>query len=44
MSLLKTYGPVVHFNLIGRSYILLNDPDDIKVSTYIVYYINVIVK
>lgn len=28
----KSYGPVVHLNLAGHSYVLLNDPDDIKVS------------
>lgn len=28
---IKDYGPVVHFNLSGRSYVFLTDPDDIKV-------------
>nr|BAH72200.1 ACYPI003803 [Acyrthosiphon pisum] len=30
-DLFKENGPVVHFNLSGRSYVLLNDPDDLKV-------------
>lgn len=29
-GLLKDNGPLVHFNLAGRSYVLLNDPEDIK--------------
>lgn len=31
MELVRKFGPVIHFNLSGRSYVLLNDPDDIKV-------------
>lgn len=38
MDLTKTNGPVVHFNLSGRSYVFLNDPDDLKVSDWIIYY------
>nr|DAD54421.1 TPA_exp: cytochrome P450 enzyme 26 [Aphis glycines] len=30
-DLIRTIGPVVHFNLSGRSYVLLNDPDDLKI-------------
>ncbi|XP_015368249.1 PREDICTED: cytochrome P450 4C1-like [Diuraphis noxia] len=30
-SILKQYGPLVHFHVLGHSYVLLNDPDDIKV-------------
>ncbi|KAL5234003.1 hypothetical protein ACI65C_001413 [Semiaphis heraclei] len=31
MDLTRTNGPVIHFNLSGRSYVLLNDPDDLKI-------------
>nr|WOV89632.1 cytochrome P450 CYP4CJ4 [Rhopalosiphum padi] len=30
-ELARNNGPVVHFNLSGRSYVLLNNPDDIKI-------------
>ncbi|XP_025204847.1 cytochrome P450 4C1-like isoform X2 [Melanaphis sacchari] len=30
-DVIKKNGPVVHLNLSGRSYVLLNDPDDLKV-------------
>lgn len=33
MDLIRKYGPVVHFNLFDRSHVLLNDPDDLKVSS-----------
>ncbi|VVC32803.1 Hypothetical protein CINCED_3A011220 [Cinara cedri] len=29
-KVLKQYGPMVYMNVLGRSYVLLNDPDDIK--------------
>lgn len=34
MDLVHNKGPIVHFNIAGRSYILLKDPDDIKVSVH----------
>lgn len=38
----KKHGPVVHLNLAGKSYVLLNDPEDIKVSlTTMKRYVNV---
>jgi len=30
-NLFKIYGPVVHVNLAGHSYVLLNDPEDIQI-------------
>jgi len=30
-ELARNNGPVVHFNVLGRSYVLLNNPDDIKI-------------
>ncbi|KAL5235096.1 hypothetical protein ACI65C_002506 [Semiaphis heraclei] len=30
-GILKQYGSLVHFQVLGNSYVLLNDPDDIKV-------------
>lgn len=35
MELVRKNGPVIHLNLLGRSYVLLHDPDDIKVSQLI---------
>jgi cytochrome P450 family 4 subfamily V len=32
MELMHNKGPIVHFNIAGRSYVLLKDPDDLKVS------------
>jgi len=32
-KILKQYGPMVHMNVLGHSYVLLNDPEDIKVFT-----------
>lgn len=32
LETVKENGPIVHFKLLGRHYVLLNDPDDIKVS------------
>lgn len=32
MNLIHNEGPIVHFNIAGRSYVLLKDPDDLKVS------------
>jgi len=29
-KILKEYGPMVHMNVLGHSYVLLNDPEDIK--------------
>lgn len=33
MEVTHDKGPVIHFNIAGRAYVILNDPDDIKVST-----------
>ncbi|XP_025204857.1 cytochrome P450 4V2-like [Melanaphis sacchari] len=30
-EIIQNNGPVVHFNISGRSYVIINDPDDIKV-------------
>ncbi|XP_022170397.1 cytochrome P450 4C1-like [Myzus persicae] len=30
-DMIRNNGPVVHFNLSGRSYVFLNDPDDLKI-------------
>ncbi|KAF0768751.1 cytochrome P450 4C1-like, partial [Aphis craccivora] len=38
-DLIRTIGPVVHFNLSGRSYVLLNDPDDLKILLSSTQYI-----
>ncbi|XP_060840808.1 cytochrome P450 4C1-like [Rhopalosiphum padi] len=38
-DLIRTIGPVVHFNLSGRSYVLLNDPDDLKILLSTTQYI-----
>jgi len=31
-DVIKKNGPIVHLNLVGTAYVLLTDPDDIKVS------------
>jgi len=31
-SALKKCGPIVHYSIFGKSYVLLNDPNDVKVS------------
>ncbi|XP_025410347.1 uncharacterized protein LOC112683508 [Sipha flava] len=31
MELMHNKGPIVHFNIAGRSYVLLKDPDDLKI-------------
>ncbi|XP_025410334.1 cytochrome P450 4V2-like [Sipha flava] len=40
MEIFKNNGPIVHMNIAGRSYVLLNDPDDIKVLLSSAQYIN----
>ncbi|KAL5234004.1 hypothetical protein ACI65C_001414 [Semiaphis heraclei] len=39
-EIFRNKGPIVHVNLTGRSYVLLNDPDDIKVLLSSTQYIN----
>jgi len=30
-NVIKKYGSLIHFKIIARHYIIINDPDDIKV-------------
>ncbi|KAF0759085.1 cytochrome P450 4V2-like [Aphis craccivora] len=39
-EIFQNNGPVVHANITGRSYVLLNDPDDIKILLSSTSYIN----
>lgn len=39
-EIFQNNGPVVHANITGRSYVLLNDPDDIKILLSSTAYIN----
>nr|QQL12335.1 cytochrome P450 CYP4CJ5 [Aphis craccivora] len=39
-NIFKHHGPLVHINILGHSYVLLNDPDDIKALLSSPHHIN----